>query len=131
LWLAAALMVVSLMSSRALARDAFNGNWKVTFSPADDDPNRSGAKEFKDVLTFKGSQLTSAELKKKGFDSTPYDEDTRGGVAATFKCEMKSEKGGKAVWTGTSTGSDISGEMTWTTAEGKEMKYTFKGEKGN
>jgi hypothetical protein len=131
LCLMTALMVVSLASSRALARDAFNGNWKVTVSPADDDAAKNGAKEFKDVLTFKGSQLTSAELKKKGFDSTPYDEDTRGGVAATFKCEMKSEKAGKAVWTGTSTGSDMSGELTLTSADGNERKYVWKGEKGN
>src|ERR1700754_3679979 len=119
-----AVVCVLAFASRALARDAFNGNWKVTVSPADDQP-RNGAKEFTDTLTFKGSQLTSAELKKKGFESTPYDEDTRGGVATTFKCEMKSEKGGKAVWTGTSTGSDISGELTWTTADGKEMKFTW------
>ena len=124
-------LVVSFVSSQALARDAFNGNWKVTVSPADEDAAKNGAKEFKDVLTFKGSQLTSAELKKKGFDSTPYDEDTRGGVAATFKCEMKSEKGGKAVWTGTSTGSDISGELTWTSADGSERKFVWKGEKAN
>ena len=62
--------------------------------------------------------------------ATAYDEDTRGGVAATFKCEMKTEKEkSKAVWSGMSTGSDISGELTITTSDGSEQKYTFKGER--
>ncbi len=125
------LALVCASSSRVLARDAFNGNWKVTISPADDDAGKAGAKEFKDVLTFKGSLFKSAELEKKGFKPATYEEDTRGGVAATFKCEMKSEKAGKAVWKGMSTGADISGELVWTKADGTELRYSFKGEKGN
>ena len=125
---AVALLLAS--APRLLARDAFNGTWKVTISPADDDAGKNGAKEFKDTLTFKGSQFRSAELEKKGFKATPYDEDTRGGVAATFKCEMKNEKEKtKAVWSGMSTGSDISGELTVTKPNGDELKYTWKGEK--
>ena len=102
-------------SSQALARDAFNGTWKITVSPADNAP-RNGAKEFTDTLLFKGSKLQSDYcLKNMKLPATTYDEDTRGGVAATFKCEMKTEKEkSKAVWTGTSTGSDISGELTIT-----------------
>ena len=69
-------------------------------------------------------------MKNMKLPATTYDEDTRGGVAATFKCEMKSEKEKtSAVWSGTSTGADISGELTITKADGSEQKYTFKGEK--
>jgi hypothetical protein len=125
----AMLVALMMMPSLVLARDAFVGTWKITVSP-DEEAIRAKAKEFKDTVTFKGSQFESAELKKKGFPATTYEEDTRGGVAATFKCEMKSEKGeGKAVWTGMSTGSELTGEMTWTKADGTEMKYTFKGTK--
>src|SRR4051794_37779698 len=123
-----ALMVVLGIATFAAARDAFVGIWKITVSP-DEDAIRAKAKEYNDTVTFKGSQLESAELKKKGFPATAYDEDTRGGVAATFKCEMKSEKEGKAVWSGMSTGSELTGEMTWTKANGTELKYTFKGTK--
>ena len=123
-----ASMALLLMTQAVLARDAFVGTWKITVSP-DEEAVREKAKEFKDTVIFKGSQFESAELKKKGFPATTYEEDTRGGVAATFKCEMKSEKEGKALWSGISTGVDITGEMTWTRPDGTELKYTFKGEK--
>jgi hypothetical protein len=42
---------------------------------------------------------------------------------------MKSDKEGKAVWSGMSTGSELTGEMTWTKSDGTELKYTFKGTK--
>jgi hypothetical protein len=121
-------MAMLFVTQMALARDAFVGTWKITVSP-DEEAIGNKAKEFKDTVIFKGSQFESGELKKKGFPATTYEEDTRGGVAATFKCEMKSEKEGKAVWSGMSTGVDITGEMTWTKADGTELKYTFKGTK--
>jgi hypothetical protein len=126
-WLLA-LLVVCVLAALVQARDAFVGTWKITVSP-DEDAIRNKAKEFKDTVTFKGSQFESAELKQHGFPATTYEEDTRGGVAATFKCEMKSKTEGKAVWSGISTGVDIQGELTWTKADGTELKYTFKGEK--
>lgn len=128
------LATLGFVVSPALARDAFNGTWKITISPADEDAAKNGAKEFKDTITFKGSQLKSVEMEKRGFISTTYDEDTRGGVAATFKCDMKpkDEKSKlKAVWSGTSTGSDISGDLTITKENGDELKYLWKGEKSN
>jgi hypothetical protein len=126
--LLAALVAVLSMTTLLLARDAFVGTWKITVTP-DEDAIRNKAKEFKDTVIFKGSQFESAELKKHGFPATTYEEDTRGGIAATFKCEMKSEKEGKAAWSGISTGVDIQGELTWTKADGTELKYNFKGEK--
>ena len=113
----------------AKARDAFDGTWKITVQP-DEDAARNHAKEFKDTLTFKGSQVKSEELTRQGFPTTPYDEDTRAGITATFKCEMKNEKTkAKAVWTGQSGAAEISGELTMTKEDGTEVKYTYKGEK--
>src|SRR5688572_4998451 len=122
----AGLLVLVAMTTSAMARDALVGKWNIVVTP-DEDALRAKAKEFKDTLTFKGSQLESAELKKRGFEATMYEEDTRGGVGATFKCEMNSEKEGKAVWSGLSTGVDMTGELTWTKADGTELKYTIKG----
>jgi hypothetical protein len=129
-FLLVALTFLFATSAKALARDAFNGTWKITVSPADDSP-RNGAKEFADTLLFKGSKLQSDYcLKNLKLPATTYDEDTRGGIAATFKCEMKNEKEkSSAVWTGTSTASELSGELTITKPDGSEQKYTYKGER--
>ena len=126
----AAMALLVTTGTTSYARDAFDGNWKVTASPADDAP-RNGAREFTDTLLFKGSKLQSAYcVKNLKLAATTYDEDTRGGVAATFKCEMKNDKEKtKAVWSGTSTGAEITGELTITKADGSEQKYSFKGEK--
>ncbi len=114
--------------SFALARDAFNGKWKVTISPLDEDARRAGAKEFKDVFTFKGSQFESKEFKAKGFPAIQYEEDTRKGIVATFKATGKSTKGeGEATWTGTSTAGKMQGELVWKKKDGTELKYTIKG----
>jgi hypothetical protein len=123
-----ALSLVALIAATALAvpRDAFWGTWKVVVTP-DEDAQKAGEKEFKDTLTFKGDQFLSAACKKRGFESAQYTEDTRAGVAATFKCEAKSKTQGTATWSGTSTGSDINGEMTWKKPDGTELHYTYKG----
>ena len=124
-----ALTLVAALTATALAvpRDAFVGTWKVVVTP-DEDATRTGAKEFKDTLTFKGDQFASAAGKAHGFESAQYEEDTRAGITATFKSEIKSKKNeGTQTWSGTSTSADISGEMTWKKADGSEVHYTFKG----
>jgi hypothetical protein len=126
--LVALLIAVAAMPAIAVGRDAFVGTWKVTVSP-DDDAIKSGGKEIKGTLIFRGGMFKSVEFEKKGFKEAQYDEDTRGGVAATFKVKVKSETDGTTEWSGTSTGVDISGEMTWTKPDGTALKYTFKGEK--
>jgi len=125
----AAVFVVALLLSPsfALARDAFNGTWKVTVSP-DEEARKAGAKEFKDVVTFKGSMFESKELKPKGFAAVQYEEDTRSGIVATFKAVQKSTKGeGEVTWTGTSTAGEMQGELVWKKKDGTEVKYTIKG----
>jgi hypothetical protein len=127
LTLAVAGLCLLVCCAPAQARDAFVGQWKVTITP-DDDAARAGQKEYKDTLTFKANQFKSKACEAHGFKAAEYEEDTRAGLVATFKATVKSEKeGGKAVWTGTSTGQDITGEMTWTKKDGTELKYTFKG----
>jgi hypothetical protein len=127
--LAAAFVLVALIltPSLAWARDAFNGTWKVTITP-DEDSRKSGAKEFKDVFTFKGSMFESKELKTKGFPAVQYEEDTRSGIVATFKALAKSTKGeGEVTCTGTSTAGEMQGEMVWKKKDGTELKFTIKG----
>src|SRR3954451_2431397 len=107
------LVAMALAPAAAFARDAFNGTWKVTITP-DEDSRKSGAKEFKDVFTFKGSMFESKELKAKGFPAVQYEEDTRSGIVATFKAVAKSTKGeGEVTCTGTSTAGEMQGEMVW------------------
>ena len=123
------LLVLGLLiaPSFALARDAFNGTWKVTITP-DEDARKAGAKEIKDVFTFKGSQFESKEFKAQGFPAVQYEEDTRKGIVATFKATAKSTKGhGEATWTGTSTAGEMRGELVWKKKDGTEMKYTIQG----
>jgi hypothetical protein len=125
----AAVLVVALVltPSIALARDAFNGTWKVTVTP-DEDARKAGAKEIKDVFTFKGSQFESKQFKAQGFPAVQYEEDTRKGIVATFKATAKSTKGqGEATWTGTSTAGEMQGELVWKKKDGTELKYTIKG----
>src|SRR4051794_7079536 len=101
-WITFVAIAFSLLlaPAAAFARDAFNGTWKVTVSP-DEDSIKAGAKEFKDVFTFKGSMFESKEMKPKGFPAVQYEEDTRKGIIATFKAIAKSTKGeGTATWTG-------------------------------
>jgi hypothetical protein len=116
-----------LTPSAAFARDAFNGTWKVTVTP-DEDARKAGAKEVKDVFTFKGSQFESKQFKAQGFPAVQYEEDTRAGIVASFKAASKSTKGnGEATWTGTSTAGEMQGELVLKKKDGTELKYTLKG----
>ena len=117
-------------TASAAGRDAFVGTWSVILSP--DESAAAGAKEIKDTLTFKGMQFTSAEFKKLGFEPAQYEEDTRSGIAATFKAQAKHKTDGSTTaWSGTSTANTLNGEMTWTKADGSVVHYTLKGERKN
>ena len=126
--LTAVLLVAFLLTpSASFARDAFDGKWKVTVTP-DEDARKAGAKEIKDVYTFKGSQFETKEFKALGFPTVQYEEDTRAGIVASFKATAKSTKGnGEATWTGTSTAGEMQGELVWKKKDGTEVKYTIKG----
>ncbi|MEA2709997.1 MAG: hypothetical protein QOF78_2598 [Phycisphaerales bacterium] len=125
--LAALVLSLLVAPAEALARDAFNGAWKVVVTP-DEDARKAGEKEFKDVFTFKGGMFESKSCKAHGFPAVQYEEDTRKGIVATFKANAKSTKGeGAATWTGTSTAGEMQGELTWKKADGTELKYTIKG----
>ena len=119
------LLVLLFASSSALALDRLAGTWDVVITPPAD-ASGADAKEIKDKLTFQGSKLTSEQFKKKGFDPVTYEEDTRGGVMATYKAEMKSKENGKLEWNGTSTGVDMTGEVKWIKPDGTELTYTIK-----
>jgi hypothetical protein len=114
------LSVVSI--ALAAGRDAFEGTWTITVTPAD------GGKGYDDTLTFtKGTKLTSAFLKKHGFDETEYDPDTRGGQVQTFTATSTSKKEGTAKWTGTAAAGQLQGTLTWTKADGSVVEYSYTG----
>ena len=122
--------LVTLLTSPGLVRaaDVFDGNWKITITPADDNPGPR-EKEFADVITFGGMKFTSKTFAAKGFKPVDYEADTRRGPVAKFVAKPESEKQGTMEWSGTGTGVDLQGEMTWTQADGTVLRYTFKGEK--
>jgi hypothetical protein len=128
--LAVACVLATIAFTRTTyARDAFEGTWHITVTP-DEDAAKNHAKEFKDTLVFKGSQLKSDYFSKMGMQPAAYDEDTRAGITATYKCEMQNEKKKtKALWTGQAGASELSGELTVTKEDGTELKYTYKGER--
>ena len=127
--LSVALLIALSLTSGALARDIFeNTKWKVTVEP-DMDAGGAGAKRFDDTLSFKGNKMASEALKKKGFEPGDYESDVRGGAMGTFKATLVSDKEGKAVWSGTVSATEMSGDLTWTKKDGTELKFTFKGSK--
>ena len=124
------LMLPLLVFLMAVAMaDPFEGTkWKVKVTP-DEDARAAGEKEFDDVLIFKGGKFTATECKKYGFGPVDYEEDTRRGPVAKFTAEPTSEKEGKAKWSGTLTGADMTGELVWTKKDGTVLHYAFKGER--
>jgi len=122
------LVVVSIAHAR-LAQPFEGTTWKVTVTP-DDEASRNGAREFADVLVFKGGKFTSAECAKKGFAPVDYNEEMApGGFTASFTAEPKSEKEGTAKWRGTISVGEMTGEFTWTKHDGTVLNYLFKGER--
>jgi hypothetical protein len=122
--------LVLLLSIPAVARagDVFDGAWKITVTPTDENPGPR-EKEFEDVVTFGGMKFTSKTFAAKGFKPVEYEADTRRGPVAKFVAKPESEKQGTMEWGGTATGVDMQGEMAWTKADGTVLRYTFKGEK--
>jgi hypothetical protein len=119
-------LLVCTITFSVQAKDILLGKWSVTITRDDDSP-KVGENEFKDTLNFTGGNFESETFKKKGFDATTYDEDTRGVQTIAFTVKPKSDKEGDLKWTGTAVATEISGELTWTKKDGTEVKYTFKG----
>jgi hypothetical protein len=115
------LCLVVSVPSVSLARDQFEGKWNVTLTPED------GGKEVRDTVVFKANTFTSTEFQKQGFGTTEYEEDTRRGPIAKFVAKPKSEKQGTMEWSGSVTGADMQGEVTWTKPDGSVVRYTLKG----
>jgi hypothetical protein len=112
----------------ATMNDPFEGHWIVTLEP-DEDARHAGEKGMQDTLTFQGGKFSSQEFKKRGFEPVDYDEDTRRFGPATFTALGSSKTDGKIKWTGTSTASALSGDVTWTRKDGTEIHFSYKGER--
>lgn len=130
--MAAVLMLGGLANAAGFVpgtvRDTFVGKWNLTVTP-DEDARKAGEHEFTDVATFKGSQFTSTELKKKGFSSATYSEDTRMGGIGSFEAVQKSATDGSAKWTGTVSVDQMTGDLNWTKADKSIVHYTVRGTK--
>lgn len=120
------LLVVCLIASPARAADALEGRWNIKVTP-DEEARQARQREFDDVLTFKALQFTSDHLKKIGFASAQYDEDSRRNGPATFTVTLTSDKQGAVKWSGMSTGQDIKGTLVWTQKDGTILNFTFQG----
>lgn len=123
-----AVLVILLLGGVAMARDQFEGKWKVTVTP-DEQAASAGAREFEETLVFDGGKFTAKAFVEYGFEPVEYEADTRGLVAASFTAEPKSKTHGTTKWSGFTTGQEIQGELLWTQADGTVMRYTFKGVK--
>ena len=130
LTLACALTLLAVaQTAAALLAQPFEGTrWKVTVMP-DDEAQRAGEKPFDDVLVFKGGKFTAEACAKYGFKPVEYKEETTRGPVASFTAEPKSDKEGTAKWHGNISGSEMTGELTWTKPDGTVLNYTFKGER--
>jgi hypothetical protein len=117
------LLVIMLSVSLARA-DAIEGTtWKIRATPDSD------GRALDDTITFKGGKFISAELAKRGFKETNYEDDTRKGGLSNFKVVQTSDKEGEARWTGTITAVDMRGELVFTKKDGSTVHYTFQGER--
>jgi len=126
-----AMACLATLPRAAMARDPFPGNWSITLTPSGTDGNLPGVKEIDEVLTFTSNDMSTKVLAQHGFGPAPYDEDTTGYGPATFKCTQTSDKEGKIVWQGTTTGQDMTGTMVWTKKDGSLVHYDFQGSKSS
>jgi hypothetical protein len=118
-----------VLCGRVIAADPFESTrWEIKVAP-DEDARRAGAKDFDEVLVFKGSLFTAQSLEKRGFKSVQYEDDTRRFGPASFKAEQESDKEGQAKWTGLITATSIKGELVWTKKDGTTLTYSYTGER--
>ncbi|MDQ3440010.1 MAG: hypothetical protein M3478_06630 [Planctomycetota bacterium] len=127
--LLALLSLFIVAPAHALA-DALVGTWKIKITPDEDARKAGEKKEIEDKITLKGSKFVSERWKKEHkFEAVEYEEDSRRGPIAKFTAKPTSKTAGKMEWTGIVTSGVIKGEITWTKADGTELKYAFEGEK--
>ncbi len=127
--LLALLSLFIVAPAHALA-DALVGTWKIKITPDEDARKAGEKKEIEDKITLKGSKFVSERWKKEHkFEAVEYEEDSRRGPIAKFTAKPASKTAGKMEWTGMVTSGVIKGEITWTKADGTELKYAFEGEK--
>ncbi len=128
-YLSIAMVLICVCGSRAMAQSALHplqGTWAVTVMP--DDMN-GGNREYQDTWHFSlDDKFTSDAMKAKGFADGHVDEDSRRFGPSTFKTSIKSDKDGEIKYEGTADGTQISGTMTWTKANGDTVTFSFKGE---
>jgi hypothetical protein len=110
--------------------DPLQGTWAINLTPNGTDANIRGVKAFPETLTFTAYMFSTKTLADHGFGPVQYDEDTRAFGPATFKCTQTSDKEGKIVWQGMTTGQDITGTIVWTKADGTVVHYDYQGNKG-
>ncbi len=109
-------------TGRMVSHDALIGKWSATVT-ADDNTGKS----FTDTIEIKGGKFSSETLAKEGFESANYeDRPSPIGAAAQFSVTLTNKAGDTAKWTGTSTGKDMTGDLTITKKDGAPVTYTFQ-----
>ena len=124
------LCVLSVCLLAMSMADPFESTkWNVKVTP-DEEARGAGAKDFDEVLSFKGGQFAAIQyMAKKGFKPSTYEDDVRRMGPAGFTAEIKSDTDGTAKWSGIVTAAAIRGDLKWTKKDGTEMNFTYTGER--
>ena len=124
------LAVISAACWAGFNQPLEGSRWKVNLQP---DADAANEKPYADELIFKGGQFIAVETEKRfAVKSAPYEEDTRGVVAASFTVKSTGDNGASATWSGTTTGSEIRGQLqVGRHAGGDLVTFSFTGEKSD
>ena len=107
----------------AKGKGAEEGTWKVTVTP-DTASAAKGEKEFEDTLVLHKGKFRSTACAAYGFREASYRTEGNNWMSDVF-----SDKQGKNHWHGLVDGDSVSGQLTWTKADGSVMNYTFTGKR--
>jgi hypothetical protein len=101
---------------------------KPVTPPSDKDAAVESFDHTKMVLTFDNGMIRSTALATKGIQDCPYHVNSASGNIVSFSSNCKSNVTKvRGMWSGIVEGNTIRGNFTWTTDDGRNLSYTFKG----
>ena len=112
---------MALLPAKAKVKVNVEGTWNVHVTP-EAGAAAKGEKEFDDTLLLQKGKFHSSACDAYGFGQTPYRVEEN-----HWMSDGVSTKEGKNHWHGEVTGDSVSGQMTWTKADGSVLNYTFTG----
>jgi hypothetical protein len=129
-WIRAGVVSLVVLGgvSIAAATNNFLGVWQVVLTP-DSDTEQDGGKAFGENMIFTDDDIMSENFAFYGFfeGAVSVNSDDPNQFTAT----MESGQKGDIAWSGTKSGSTITGILVWTKHDGKVWRYTYRGSKSN